>query len=70
MLSLFLENRTVYEISKNAAEPDRLQMTKWRMRVTCWISTATRAHALAHPRTLSHIEMCNTYCFSTETVVT
>ena len=29
----FLENHTVYEIMwKNTVEPDRLQMTMWRMR--------------------------------------
>ena len=34
-------------------ERKKLQMTVWRMRVACWVSTATRAkayfHALAHP---------------------
>jgi hypothetical protein len=39
----FSENRAVYEIiSKNIAEPERLEMTLWRS-VTCWISKATRA---------------------------
>jgi len=31
-----------YEIMcKNIVEPDRPQMTKWRMRVACWIPKAT-----------------------------
>ena len=40
--SFFSENRTVYEImSKNAAKPGRSQVTIWRLRIACWITSAT-----------------------------
>jgi hypothetical protein len=43
---LFLKNRAVYEIMcKNMVEPDRPQMTIWRMCVTCWIPKATDIHS-------------------------
>jgi len=33
------ENRAFYEIMrKNIAEPDRPQMTIWRMRIACWMT--------------------------------
>jgi len=38
---------------KNTAEPDRPQMTIWRMRIACWI-TKGKTHTL---------RICNTYCF-------
>jgi hypothetical protein len=42
----FLENRTVYEIMwKNNAERVRLQMTIWRLRISCWIPKATETHS-------------------------
>ena len=50
-------------------------VTLWRMRVACWINKTTRshahadAHALGHPHTPTHTPICNTYCFSTATVV-
>ena len=72
----FSENRAVYEImSKNMME--RPQMTIW-CRVACWLSKATRVQAHAYPRacapfrharTHARTEMCNTYCFSTATMV-
>ena len=38
MFKNFFENRAVYEIMwKNIIEPDRPQMTIWRMRISCWI---------------------------------
>ena len=38
----FFENRAVYDIMrKNIVEPDRSQMTIWRMRITCWVTKAT-----------------------------
>jgi len=41
-LFLFFEIRADYEIMlKNILEPDRLQMTIWRMRFGCWITKAT-----------------------------
>jgi hypothetical protein len=30
---------------KNAVEPDRLQMTMWRMRIACWIPKDTNTHS-------------------------
>ena len=38
----FVENSAVYETMwKNIVEPDRPQMTIWRMRIACWITKAT-----------------------------
>jgi len=37
------ENRAVYEIMwKNIVQPDRPQMTIWRMPIACWIPKATK----------------------------
>jgi hypothetical protein len=75
------ENRAGYVIiSKNMVEPERPQMTIWRMRVTCWIIKATcaQAHTPAllptptpppHTHTHTATEICNTYCFFTAAVV-
>ena len=42
----FFPNVAVYEIMwKNIVEPGRLQMTKWRMRIVCWIPKATNTHS-------------------------
>ena len=42
----FFENSDVYEIMwKNIIEPQRLQMTKWRMRFACWKHKATNAYS-------------------------
>jgi hypothetical protein len=47
----FSEDCALYEItSKNVVEPERPQMTIWRMRVACWISKATCAQARASAR--------------------
>ena len=41
----FFENRVVYEMMrKNTAEPNRPQMTIWRMRIACWIPKATETN--------------------------
>jgi hypothetical protein len=41
-----LENRAVYEIMwKNIVEPDRRQLTIWRMRIACWITKAIDTHS-------------------------
>jgi len=41
----FFYNRAVYEkMWKNISEPERPQMTIWRMRVACWIPKATNTH--------------------------
>jgi len=40
-----LENRVFYEIIwKNVVEPERPQMTIWRMRIACWITKDTNTH--------------------------
>jgi hypothetical protein len=70
-------------MSKNELETERAtnDVTIWRIRVACRISKAicTYAHAHAHPpgyphscthaQTCTHRAMCNTYCFSTATMV-
>ena len=55
----FSTNHAIYEIKlKNIVEPGRPQMTRWRMRIACWITKATDT-----------LRICNTYCFSTITMV-
>jgi len=40
--NFFFRNRAVYEIMwKDTVEPDRPQMTIWRMRIACWVPKAT-----------------------------
>jgi hypothetical protein len=42
----FFEILALYEIMwKNTVEPNRLQMTVWRMRIACWIHKATNTHS-------------------------
>ena len=42
----FFENRAFYEIRwKNTVEPDRPQMTIWRMCISCWIIKAANTHS-------------------------
>jgi len=48
-------------VKKNTVEPDRPQMTIWRVRVTWWIPKATNTHTPG---------ICNTYFSSTTTMVT
>ena len=55
----FFENRVVYEIMwKNIVDRGRPQVTIWRMLIACWIA-----------QTANTLEVCNSYCFSTTTVV-
>ena len=43
---IFFESCAVYEIMwKNMVQPDRPQMTIWRMRIACWIPKATNTHS-------------------------
>ena len=43
--TFFFENRTFYEIMwKNTVEPNGPQVAIWRMRIACWITTATNTH--------------------------
>ena len=40
--NFFFENRSVYgTMWKNIVEPDKLRMTIWHTRITCWIPKAT-----------------------------
>jgi len=40
-LITFFNNLAFYEIMwKNIVQPDKLQMTIWRMRIACWMSKA------------------------------
>jgi hypothetical protein len=56
----FFENHAFYEIMwKNTVEPNRLQMTIWRMRIACWIPKATNTHSDYVMLNLSH---CNNGC--------
>jgi hypothetical protein len=41
------ENLAIYEIMReNIVEPGRPQMTKWRMRIACWILNSTITHSV------------------------
>ena len=53
------EKRALYEIMlKNIAHRDTSQTAIWRMRMASWIPKATDT-----------LRICNTYCFSTVTMV-
>ena len=55
----FFENCAVYGIMwNNTVVPDRPQVTVWRMRIAFWITGYTYT-----------LRICNTYCFSTVTMV-
>jgi len=42
--NFFSENRAVFKVIwKNVVEPDRSQMTIWRMDIACWIPKATNS---------------------------
>jgi len=44
--NFFFENRSIYEIMwKNIVQPDRSQMTIWRMRIAYWIPKTTNTHS-------------------------
>ena len=43
---MIFANRAVYDVMwKNMVEPDRPQITIWRMRIACWIRKATNNHS-------------------------
>ena len=44
-------------MGKNTEEPSGPQMTIWRMRIACWVTTAKKTHTL-----------CKAHCFSTTTM--
>ena len=59
-ITFLFENRAVYEIMwKNIVERGRPHTTIRRMRIACWVLKATDTHS----------GICNTYCFSTVTMV-
>jgi len=44
MFGTFFLNRAVYEkMRENIVEPERPQLTKWRMRIVCWMTKATHS---------------------------
>ena len=46
LITFFFENRTVYKTrQKNFVQPDRPQMTIWRMGIGRWIPKATNTHS-------------------------
>jgi hypothetical protein len=72
----FFENRAFFFfeiISKNVVQPEKPQMTVWRMRVACSVRNATQAHELrcthmqkyviiiANPQTRPVLRLC-VYC--------
>ena len=43
---IFFENRAVYEIMRKImVQPDRPQVTIWRMRIVCCITNATKTNS-------------------------
>ena len=55
----FFENyATFMTMCKRTVEPGRPQMTKWRMRIACYLLKSTNT-----------IKIYNNYCFSTSTMV-
>jgi len=60
--NFFFENRAVCEkIWKNTVERGRPQMTKWRMRIACWIPKATHKHT--HTKYVTFFILhCNSGC--------
>ena len=61
MLNNFILGKScVYKMWENIVEPDRPQMTIWRMRMSRYVPKATNTH--------THT-ICNTHCFSTATMI-
>jgi hypothetical protein len=59
LCSIIFFNLAVYGVIwKNTVEPNRPQMTAWRMPTACKINKAANTHTV-----------CNTHCFSTVTMV-
>jgi hypothetical protein len=48
MFNILFENREI--MCKNMEEPDRPQMTIWRMHIACWIPKATNKHTRIHSK--------------------
>jgi hypothetical protein len=45
---------------KNIVERDRLQITRWRMHIPCWLTKATNTHSVYVILTLLHDNSCCT----------
>ena len=62
--NFLFENRVADEIMwKNTVQPDRPQMTSWRMCTACWIPKATNTQTHTHTHTHTHTRrICNIYC--------
>ena len=59
MFNNYFLNHAVYEIMwKNIVEPNRPQITIWRMHIACWMTKATPT-----------LRVRNNYSFSTATMV-
>ena len=43
--NLFFKHCAFYEMWKNTVEPERPQITIWRMRIACCIPKATNTHS-------------------------
>jgi len=44
--TFFFQIRVIYEIIwENSVQPNRPQITAWRMRIVCWIPKATNTHS-------------------------
>jgi len=57
----FFEILATYEIAcQNVVDPNRPQMTIWRMRVTSWISKSRNTHTHTHTNTHTHTHTQNT----------
>jgi len=41
----FRKSCSLWDNVENMVQPDRLQMTIWRMRIACWMTKATNTHA-------------------------
>ena len=50
----FPEHRAVYEIMWKNVQPDRPQMTIWRMRFACWVPKATKTLRLRNVYSFFH----------------
>jgi len=58
-VNFFSENHAIYEaMMKHRIEQCMSPMTIWCMHIACWVTKATDTHTI-----------CNTYCFSTATMV-
>ena len=67
--NIFSENRVVYENLENTVERSRPQLTIWRMRIACWIPTATNTQLqfvirFAFPLLQRLNDRASTFCYT------